>query len=152
MSIEQNKALIRLYVNELNRRHMAVLDEMVADNVILGSLHQSPPADSESVTREAYRQLITARINAFPDYRVTIEEMVAEGDQVVVYWTSRGTHRGEFMGVLPTGKQITGAAVSIYRIVNGRITEVRGMWDRADTWQQLGLIPEEREILTARVR
>jgi steroid delta-isomerase-like uncharacterized protein len=152
MNVEQNKELIQRYVDELNRRRMAILDELVADDVILGALHYSPAADPEVVTREVYRQMIAARINAFPDYHVTVEEMIAEDDQVVVYWTSRGTHRGEFMGVLPTGKQIRGAAVSIYRVVGGRIAEVRGIWDRADTWQQLGLIAEESEILATKMR
>jgi len=89
------------------------------------------------------------RINAFPDYRVTIREMIAEDDQVVVHWTSRGTQRGEFMGLAPTGRIITGSAVSIYRLTGGRITEVRGVWDRSDAWQQLGLIPGDSEIESA---
>lgn len=144
--VEQNKALIRRYVDELNRRRFSVLDELVADKVALGSLHCDPSPPPEVVSREAYQELITGRISAFPDYYVTIQEMIAENDQVVVHWTSRGTQHGEFMGVHSTGKQITGAAISIYRLTDGRIIEVRGIWDRADIWQQLGLIPEDRKI------
>ena len=146
MSVEQNKALIRRYVDELNRRRFTVLDELVADNVALGSLHRDPIPPPEVVSREAYRALITSRVNTFPDYHVTIREMIAEGDQVVVHWVSRGTQRCKFMGVPPNGKLITGSAISIYRLAGGRITEVRGMWDRADVWQQLGLIPRDSEI------
>lgn len=146
MSVEQNKAHIRRYVDELNRRHFSALDELVADRVSLGSLHREPAPPPEVVSREAYRKLIKDRITAFPDYHVTIREMIAEDDQVVLHWTSRGTQHGEFMGVAPTGKLITGSAVSIYRLTGGRITEVRGLWDRADAWQQLGLIPEDSEL------
>ena len=67
-------------------------------------------------------------------------EMLAEGDQVMVYWHSRGTHQGEFMGAPPTGRVIEGVAISIYRLREGQIAEVRGLWDRTDTWQQLGLV------------
>ena len=149
MSVEQNKALIRRYVDELNRRRFSVLDELVADEVSLGSLHRDPAPPPEVVSREAYRELIVGRINAFPDYHVTIREMIAEGDRVVVHWASRGTQRGEFMGVPPTGKLVTGSAVSIYRLAGGRITEVRGIWDRADAWQQLGLIPGDSDMEAA---
>jgi steroid delta-isomerase-like uncharacterized protein len=146
MSIENNKAIIRRYVTELNKRNMAVLDEVVADEVFLGSLLRSD-SSPDRVSRETYRQQIVNRITDFPDYQVTIEEMIAEGDQVVLYWTNRKTHRVEYLGVPPTGKEIVEKAISIYRLRNGRIVEVRGFWDRADTWQQLGLIPEDDEIL-----
>jgi steroid delta-isomerase-like uncharacterized protein len=139
--VDENKAVIRHYVEQLNERNFAILDELVAEDVVIGSLLRE---ESQPVTgRDRYRQGIVDRIRAFPDYRVTILEMIAEGDQVVVYWQNRGTHQGDFRGVPPTGKVITEVAISIYQLRNGQIVEVRGMSDRADTWQQLGLMQEQ---------
>jgi steroid delta-isomerase-like uncharacterized protein len=135
---EKNKAIIRHYIDELNRRNLAILDELVAEEVILGSLLRNETAVSG---RETMRQGILRRLAAFPDYHVTIKELIAEADQVVLYWANRGTHRGEFLGVPATGKVIEEVAVSIYRLAGGRIVEIRGIYDQVDTWQQLGLLP-----------
>jgi steroid delta-isomerase-like uncharacterized protein len=154
MSIEENKAIIRRYIEELNRRNVSVIDEVIAEILTVQILHHSPPSAPEWVGREAVRQGYLRNITAYPDYGVTIEEMLAEDDRVVLYWTHRGTHQGEFnpqgasgSGIAPTGKVITGAAITFYRIVDGKIAEMRALWDRADTWQQFGLIPDEDEIL-----
>ena len=146
MSAEANKALIRRYVDELNRRNLAILEELVAEKVISGSLFPELEAD-ETISRDTYKGWILQRITAFPDYHVAIEQMIAEEDRVVLFWTSRWTHSQEYMGVPPTGKALKGTAVSTYRIADGQIVEVRGYWDRAELWQQLGLIPSTEQIL-----
>ena len=66
---------------------------------------------------------------------------------MVLFWTSRWTHSQEYLGSPPTGKVLKGTAVSTYRIAEGQIVEVRGYWDRAELWQQLGLIPPTEQIL-----
>src|SRR5713101_3260858 len=71
--------------------------------------------------------------------RFTIEEMIAEGDKVVVRWTARGTHQGAFRGIPPTGKQVTITGVEIHRVVGGKIVEGWRKWDRMDVMQQLGV-------------
>ena len=141
--------MIERYVDELNKRNLSILDELVADEVVLGSLMRGDDLLQPEVGRQEYRRGIEDRLKAFPDYAVTIKEMIAESDQVVLYWSCRGTQRGDYLGVKPTGKVIEGVAVSIYRIVQGKIVEVRGIWDRADTWQQLGLIPETQIVSPA---
>ena len=146
MSTEANKTLIRRYVDELNRRNLAVLEELVAEKVISGSLFPELEAD-ETISRETYKGWILQRITAFPDYHVAIEQVVAEGERVVLFWTSRWSHSQEYMGIPPTGKVLKGTAVSTYRIAEGQIVEVRGYWDRAELWQQLGLIPSTEQIL-----
>lgn len=134
------KALIQRYVDELNRRNLAVLDELVAEDVILRSLLRTESADVVT-GREAYREGILQRITAFPDYHVTILEMLAEGDQVMVYWRNQGTHQGTFRGVPPTGRLIEERAVSLYRIAHGQIVEVRGFGDWFDFLTQMGQLP-----------
>ncbi len=122
MSTAANKAVIRRYIEQLNRRNEAVIDELVAEDFTLGTLHAllvgvSGPSVGRDVVRQAYRR----NIIAFPDYRVTVEQLIAEGDTVVMHWTHRGTHLGEFMGVPATGREIRGAAIGIYRIADGKI-------------------------------
>jgi len=133
MTPEANKTIVRRYIDELNHRNLAILDELVADEF-----------------REAVRQGYNRNVTAFPDYFVEIHDMIAEGDQVVVEWTHRGTHSGLYDGIPATGKTITGTAISIYRVIDGRITEARGIWDRGEVWQQLGLNPDTETILKAR--
>ena len=132
MTARTNKAIIHRYIHELNQRNAAVIDELVAE-------------DFRGTVREGYSRNVTA----FPDYVVTIEEMVAEDDKVVLVWTHRGTHLGVYEGVPPTGKVIVGRHISIYRIFNNQIIEADGVWDAASIWQQLSLIPETDEILAS---
>jgi predicted ester cyclase len=133
MSAQTNKAIVRRYIQELNQRNLAVLDELVA-------------VDFRSTVLEGYSHNITA----FPDYHVTIEDMIAEDDKVVLVWNHQGTHRGVYEGVSPTGKVIIGRHISIYNIVDGLISGADGVWDAASIWQQLGLIPDTEEILAKR--
>jgi steroid delta-isomerase-like uncharacterized protein len=150
MSTDANKTIIRRSIEQLNQRNDAVIDELVADDVTVSTLQAisgdaSGPAVGRDVVRQGYRRNITA----FPDYQVTVEQLIAEGDSVVMHWTHRGTHTGEFLGVPATGREIRGAAISTYRIVDGKIAEVRALWDRAEIWQQLGLIPDTQTILSS---
>lgn len=150
MSTETHKTIVRRYVEQLNQRNESVIDELIADDFTARTL-QVTPADSaeppvgRDIVREGYRRNITA----FPDYAVTIEDLIAEGDRVVMYWTHRGTHSADFLGVPATGKEIRGAAVSIYRMSDGKIAEVRVLWNSAEVWQQLGLIPDTETILAS---
>jgi len=142
-----NRDLISRYIADLNQRRLEILDEVVGQEVVMRSLVRAEPG-GETISREEYKRQITDRIRACPDYQVTVHSMWAEGDQVVVHWTNQWTHRQERLGVPPTGKQIQEAAISIYRVADGRIVEVSGFWDRADLWQQLGLLPATEVILS----
>jgi steroid delta-isomerase-like uncharacterized protein len=149
MSTEANKAIIRRYIEQLNGRNDAVIDELVDEDVIVSTLHAlSGDASGPSVGRDVGRQGYRRNITAFPDYQVTVEQLIAEGDFVVMYWTHRGTHSGDFWGVPATGRAIRGAAISIYRILDGTIAEMQALWDQAEIWQQFGLIPDTETILS----
>jgi len=76
----------------------------------------------------------------FPDWHETIEDIVAEGDKVWVRFTGRGTHRGEWRGLAPTGKKITFTGVQIWRIVDGKVVEKDSIIDILDACKQLGII------------
>jgi steroid delta-isomerase-like uncharacterized protein len=79
---------------------------------------------------------------AFPDWHSTPEELIAEGDYVAERWTGRGTHRGAFQGIAPTGRQVEVPGVVFYRIAKGKIVEFRGSFDMMRMLQQLGAFPE----------
>jgi steroid delta-isomerase-like uncharacterized protein len=88
---------------------------------------------------KAFNRMIRA---AFPDWHSTPEELVAEGDVVVERWTGRGTHRGEFQGIPPTGEQVEVPGVVFYRIRDGKIVEFRGSFDGLAMLRQLGALPQ----------
>jgi predicted ester cyclase len=77
----------------------------------------------------------------FPDIRVTIEDQLGEGDQVVTRMTFYGTQRGEFQGLPPTGKSVTFTGINIARIEGGKIAELWSEFDALGVLQQLGAIP-----------
>lgn len=132
MRTEANKAVLRRYIDELNNRNVAILDELVADEF-----------------REWVRRSYHSKVTAFPDYFVEVQGMIAEGDQVAVEWTYRGAHRGPYEGIPPTGKSIAGRVISIYRVVDGRITESRGVSEPGEIGHQLGSASETEEIREA---
>ena len=75
---------------------------------------------------------------AFPNWHTTIEDLIAEGDKVVVRMTQRGTHQGTFFGLAATGKQVTVAGIAIFRLRDGQIVEEWLLTDQLNAMQQLG--------------
>jgi steroid delta-isomerase-like uncharacterized protein len=139
MSIEQNKALARQMVEEIfNRGNIDSADEFLAPNF---AEREELPAGLPR-GREGVKQLTTMWRGAFPDLKATIEDIVAEGDKVVIRQTWSGTHTGgEFMGVPPTGKRVSVGVIDIIRIAGGKFVEHWGQMDSMGMMQQLGAIP-----------
>jgi predicted ester cyclase len=86
---------------------------------------------------EALKQVARDLFRAFPDYHVTINDMVVEGDKVAVYWTGRGTHEGEWQGIAPTGRQISVDGVDIEYLSDGKIVNEEGIIDMMSMMRQL---------------
>ncbi len=137
MAAAQYKALVRRFVEEVqNRGNLALLDELVAPTFVNHSAPPGVPAGVEGV------RMVTALFRqAFPDGRMTIEDMVADEETVVTRKTFRGTHQGEFLGLPPTGKPVTIGLIDILRIVGGRVTDHWLEADMLGLLQQLGAIP-----------
>ncbi len=138
MSTEENKAIeLRFFEEVVNKGNLAVIDELVAANFID---HSAPPGAASD--REGYKQFFAMTHEAFPDFRSTLEDMIAEGDLVVQRFTARGTHKGGgFMGIAPTGKQMTVPGIAIHRITGGKIVEDWVSMDMLGALQQLGVVP-----------
>lgn len=137
MSTEDNKALVRRFYDEVfNNKNLAGVDAFVAPNIIDHSLPPGAPGEIEGV-----RQTITMFLTAFPDLNLTLEDIIAEGDKVVVRWTMRGTHQGASLGMPPTGKQFTLPGISLVRLDGGMAAETWVSFDQLVMLQQLGLAP-----------
>jgi steroid delta-isomerase-like uncharacterized protein len=90
---------------------------------------------------DGMKQWHTMMSKAFPDMQVKLEDIVAEGDRVACRWTATATHKGEFMGMPATGKQVTITGIHIDRIAGGKITETWNYSDMVGVMQQLGMKP-----------
>ena len=99
------------------------------------------PGVPEPLDGEGWRQFIGAFFGGFPRMRLVVEDIVAAGDRVAVRWTFHGTHRGEFLGIPPTGKQVTMAAIEINRVRDGKVAEHWVQLDQLGVLRQLGAIP-----------
>lgn len=137
MSTEGNKALMHRFLEEVfNKKNLAAIDEFIAPNQVDHTLPPFLPT-----TPEGTKRAIGMYLKAFPDLHLTVEDMFAEGDKVVTRFTSRGTQKGAFVGMPPTGKQVTVSTIVIARIAEGKIVEQWGLDDQMGMLQQLGLIP-----------
>ncbi len=136
-----NKALNRRFVEEvINQGNIEAIDELIDPGVVD---HAVPPGFPTG--REGAKQFFAMMRSAFPDLHLTIEDMIAEGDKVVMRSTWSGTHQGEFMGISATGRRVTVSAIDISRVADGRIVE---HWEQSDAlglMQQLGVVslPEQ---------
>jgi steroid delta-isomerase-like uncharacterized protein len=130
MSVEENKAVVRREQEEL-WNHTGNLD--AAEEVFA-------PDYVEAAKQEAaeFRQ-------GFPDVRSTIEDLIAEGDTVAARWIAHATHKGEYMGIPPTGKAVEFTGISVYRIEGGKIAESWTVEDEFGLMRQLGAVPEPEQ-------
>jgi predicted ester cyclase len=142
MSAEQNKELVRRLMEEVfNQGNVSLVDELFAPDFV--EHEELPPGIPPG--REAVKQLPTIFGSAFPDFKVTIDDVIAEGDKVVVRSTWSGTHKGEFMGIAPTGKSVSFEVFDAIRIAGGKVVEHWGQMDNLRMMQQLGVIPAPGE-------
>ena len=137
MTEEENKALNRRFVEEvINQGNTDAIDELIDPGVVD---HAAPPGFPTG--REGAKQFFAMMRSAFPDLHLTIEDMIAEGDKVVMRSTWSGTHQGEFMGVPATGRRVTVGGIDISRCADGRMVEHWEQFDALGLMQQLGVVP-----------
>jgi steroid delta-isomerase-like uncharacterized protein len=137
MSTEENKAMVRRIFEEVfNKGNLSVVDEIMANDYVF---HMGQGMDVKGP--DGFKQFATMFRTAFPDLHITIDDMVAEGDRVATRETMRGTHKGDFMGIRPTGKQCTTTGMVIIRFAGGKEVEAFGIVDMLAMYQQLGIVP-----------
>jgi serine phosphatase RsbU (regulator of sigma subunit)/predicted ester cyclase len=133
MSAEENKAVVRRLIEEVyNRGNLDMADELLAPDYVD---HTWPPG--KYAGREGLKRSVAKQRAASSDLHINIEEQIAEGDKVVSWVISSGTHdRERFLGLAPTGERMTMKHIFISRVVEGKIVEVWGVGDISDVWQQ----------------
>ena len=130
---EDSKSLVsRMYEEVWNKGRLDVIDEICApDYVGVG------PYGNE-LGPEAVKRGVTSRRAAFPDIRVSIDDVISDGDKVVARLTFRGTHRGTFQGIQPTNREVNWTGIWIYRVASGKFIERWHNYDMLGLMQQLG--------------
>ena len=130
IEMEQNKALVQRWIEEgFNKRNLKVVDEIFVEALAINGV---------VIGREKLKQSIRRRFTAFPDLHVTIEEIIGEGDKVGIWYTARGTHRGEFEGISPTSRQVSWFGYDLLRVEGGKIAQGRFIDDSLGLLRQLG--------------
>ena len=135
MSTEETAAVAKQMMERLDQRDLDGVLALATDDAVW---HGFAP---EPLDNAGYRQAISAFLDAYPDSRFPIDDVIAEGDRVAIRHSLRGTHRAPFQGIAPTGKAIKVSAIATFRVVNGKVAETWLNADLLGMLQQLGAIP-----------
>jgi steroid delta-isomerase-like uncharacterized protein len=131
----ENKVLIRRWFEEVwNRGRAAAIDEMLAGQAMIHGL--GPQAMNVS----AFKQFHTQYRSAFPDVRIQVDDVIAEGDKVAVRWSGTGTHQGDSLGFAASGNNVHFSGMTIGRVENGKLVEGWNVFDQLGMLQQCGVV------------
>jgi steroid delta-isomerase-like uncharacterized protein len=137
MSTEENRNLTeRFYAEVWNKGNLDAVADLLSGDFVD---HAAPPGFPPGP--EGAKQVFMMYRGAFPDFRLSVEDVIAEGDKVVARWVTQGTHQGELMGIPPTGKRVTVTGIDMFRFAGGKIAEHWAEFDMLGMMQQLGVIP-----------
>jgi steroid delta-isomerase-like uncharacterized protein len=135
-----NRATFTRFIDAMNTGDPEVISNTI-DELVEPDAQIRTPLPIEATGAQILKEVFGRLHRAFPDLRVTVEDVIAEGDKVVGRNSVTGTHQGEYMGIPPTGKSVTYNEIFIVRFVNGRIAETWGVVDVLSQMRQLGVIP-----------
>ena len=137
--VAANKALFKRFHEAANTGDFDFLaktiDEVVAPDAVIRT-----PLPIEATGADALKQIWAMLLRIYPDIHLTVEDLIGEGDKVVGRTTVTGTHRGEFMGVAPTGNSVTYNEMFIFRFADGRVVETWGVVDVYTQMKQIGVV------------
>jgi steroid delta-isomerase-like uncharacterized protein len=146
---EGNKNLVRRLFEEVwNKGNLQVTDDLLTPNYA----HHDSSTPDLGRGPEGEKKRATLYRTAFPDLRLTVEDIIAEGETVVARWSCRGTHKGDLNGIAPTGKRVNITGISIARFTNGKMSEGFVHWDALSLMQQLGVVPELAKTMATATR
>lgn len=137
----ENKALVARYFNEiLNQGKLDVVEEIMSPDFAF----RIPTLPEPVRGFNGMKQFVTGLRNGFPDIHFTVEREAVEKDKVASRWRILGTHKGEFLGIPPTGNRVEDQGVDIFRVANGKIAEMWVNENDLGLMQQLGVIPSSK--------
>jgi steroid delta-isomerase-like uncharacterized protein len=135
----------RLLEESFNAGNFELIEQFVASDAL--NHDPSLPAQLRDVRGpDGLKRVVTMYRAAFPDVRMTVDDVIASGDRVVLRWHSEGTHRGELAGLAPTGVHGSVTGISIDRWQDGKIVEAWIEWDNMGLARQLGAAPAEGSV------
>lgn len=135
---EWNKLIARRFLKIWNAGGEALVDDLAAPDILFSHSRLQEPMRGANLLK----QVLAQTHESFPDMRIEADEVIAEGEKVVVYWTYRATHRTHVLfGVAPSGKRVQVSGVTLYRIANNRVVHEFGMADTMSLMLQLGAVP-----------
>jgi len=137
MSTEENKGFMRRFIEAGNKQDMGAIWESIDPQCHFPGI---APLGFES-TFAGYKQFLASFYTALPDAYLDVEEMLAEGDQVWVCYTIRGTHRGPLRNIPATNKQVSNRFLAMYRLANGKMIHADALADDLSLLRQLGALP-----------
>jgi steroid delta-isomerase-like uncharacterized protein len=143
MPMENTAIVRRLYEEVWNKRRIELLDELLSPSHAL----QNPHVSSSEIGPEVYKREVLKFLKAFPDIRMTIEDIFGEYEKIVVAWTFSGTHGGEFMGIPATHKKVSVDGVTIHHVADGKIIDSFANWDALGITKQLGTAVSHYHLL-----
>ena len=136
MSAENNKELVRKIFHEgINKQQHAAIESIIDP----GYINHGIPGDARGA--EGFSQIVRQFTDSFPDLTITLEEVIGDGDTVATRGTWTGTHKGDFMGMPSTGKQVKVSFMDFWKFRNGKAVENWVQMDIAGLMQQLGAMP-----------
>jgi len=139
MTTEDNKTIVRRFFDEVvSNGNLGVVDELCSPDYRVHATLSGPDA----IDRDQVKELVRSFRSSFPDARITIEDIVAEGDLVAARLREEGTHAGEFKGIPPTDRRVTYGSMTFLRIIDGKIVDHWGLLDMTSLLQQLRGSPD----------
>jgi len=134
--VEDNKVLVQRWFEEVwNRGRQDAVDQLMAPNALVHGLGEAMRGPA------GFKRFHAAYREAFPDVRIVVEDMVAEGDKVAFRWSATATHRGISLGFEPTNRDVRFEGMGIIRVESGKLVEGWNTFDQLGMLQQLGVVP-----------
>jgi len=138
MAAEENREIVRRFWGVWEEGNLGLVDELVAPDYV----NHSPGMPNQPEGPEGVKAVVSMFRAGMPNLRVVIEDMIAEGDKVMMRYKIEGTHEGELFGVPPTGRRVSIESITVERVSGGKIREHWRVTDTLDMMQQLGAISE----------
>ena len=140
MSTQDNEAVVRRWIEAYNDRDLQAEADVLAPGYVAHVPGAPGPLDLE-----AWTQFSGSFAEAFPDIRLTVEDIFSAGEKVAARVAFHGTHRGEFQGIAPTGKEVAFSSIEVNRVVGGKVEEHWVELDLLGLMQQLGALSEPQQ-------
>jgi steroid delta-isomerase-like uncharacterized protein len=137
VSAEENKEIVRRFWGAWEEGNIGLVDELVGSDYV----NHSPGMPDQPEGPEGIKAVVNMFRGGMPDLRVVIEDVIAEGEKVMMRYRIEGTHEGELFGVPPTGRRVSIESITVERVSGGKIREHWRVTDTLDMMQQLGAIP-----------